>query len=142
MDSCWRCIIFLASQRPNTFSLQIIDQILSLENFSCLFRFFDKSCIGFYNYFRPKNAIDRTHIYLKENFFLLKELHYLKGNYTVALVRKVKIKCFTVLFSKASQHGNMVEAHTDVTRIFVLSSIGVKEWDPIFLLPSEIGYGR
>ena len=47
------------------FSVQIIDQILSFENFSCLFRSFDKSFIRFDNWLRPKNAINRTHIYLK-----------------------------------------------------------------------------
>ena len=45
------------------FSVQIIDQILSFENFSCLFRSFDKSFIRFYNWLRSKNAITRTHIY-------------------------------------------------------------------------------
>ena len=80
------------------FSVQIIDQILSFENFSCLFRSFDKSFIRFDNWLRPKNAINRTHIYLKWKIFFLKWLHILKGNHTVALVQKVKVNAIRVYF--------------------------------------------
>ena len=52
--------------------------------------------------------------------FLFKMVTYFKRKSYGCFGTKSPTKCYTGLFSNASQHRNMVKAHTDVTRIFVL----------------------